>query len=424
VVGGQLVAAARGETAWVTGDGQSTVAALVDAQINTDPRRGDTEDHPLSRLKTMEDGAIALDLQRQGLTPVAVPEAGRRVLIQRNGNVSIDCTDEVHPEVAHAVTLAARVVGLDIAGVDLVAEDISRPLQAQGGAVVEVNAGPGLLMHLKPAAGQARPVGRAIVDHLFPEPADAEAGHPLAGRIPIVGISGSAGASQVAQLSAWLLRLGGHHGGLACSDGLFVDRRRIDSGDATAWAAGRRLLMNRTVNAAVFEHSAATLLREGLVYDRCTIGVVTDLDGIAGLEDDDIRDTDQLIKVMRTQVDVVLEDGCAVLHAADSRIAALGELCDGAVMLYACDGKLPSITAHRAAGGRAVFLGGGCLVLAQGAEETALCPIARLLHRSGIAHAERLLAGVAVAWAMDMSPDLIIAGLKTFEPIAEAAHAG
>ena len=182
--------------------------------------------------------------------------------------------------------------------------------------------------------------------------------------------------------------------------------------------------MNRTVNAAVFEHSAATILREGLVYDRCTIGVVTDLDDITGLESDDITDTDQLIKVMRTQVDVVLDDGCAVLHAADARIAALAELCDGAVMLYACDGTLPAIVAHRAAGGRAVFLGGGCLVLARGSDELVLCPIARLLHRSGLAQPERLLAGVAVAWAMDMSPDLIIAGLKTFEPVAEVAHVG
>ncbi len=144
---------------------------LIDAQLNTDPRRGTTEDLPArARSNSATDGAIALDLQRQGLSPDGVPAAGRAVLIQRNGNVAIDCTDEVHPEVAHIVSLAARVVGLDIAGIDVVAEDISRPLHAQGGAIVEVNAGPGLLMHLKPAEGAPRPVGRAIVDHLFPEP--------------------------------------------------------------------------------------------------------------------------------------------------------------------------------------------------------------------------------------------------------------
>lgn len=127
VVNGKVVAAARGETAWVTGDGQHNVANLVDAQINSDPRRGTTEDHPLNRLNPREDGVILLDLQRQGLTCDSVPAAGRRVLVQRNGNVAIDCTDDLHPEVDHYVSLAARAVGLDIAGIDVVAEDDLAP---------------------------------------------------------------------------------------------------------------------------------------------------------------------------------------------------------------------------------------------------------------------------------------------------------
>jgi cyanophycin synthetase len=217
VVGGRVVAAARGEAAWVTGDGSSTVSQLVDAQLNTDPRRGVGEDFPLGRINTASDGAIILDLQRQGLSPDAVPAAGREVLIQRNGNVSIDCTDQIHPDVDHIVSLAARVVGLDIAGVDVVAQDISRPLHEQGGAIVEVNAGPGLLMHLKPAEGSPRPVGRAICDHLFPQNPDADPGTD--GRIPIVGITGSVGNQRVAKLVAWLLHLSGRHTGLASQDG-------------------------------------------------------------------------------------------------------------------------------------------------------------------------------------------------------------
>ena len=432
VVGGQLVAAARGESAWIVGDGRSTVMQLIDLQLNTDPRRGVTEDHPLNRIDPHDDEVILLDLQRQGLTPDAVPSAGRRVLIQRNGNVSIDCTDEVHPEVAHAVTLAARTVGLDIAGIDVVAEDIARPLQAQRGAIVEVNAGPGLLMHLKPAAGQARPVGRAIVDHLFPEPqeggreAPGEAGavRQWPGRIPIVGVSGSSGTQQIAQLSAWLLRLGGLHVGLACRDGLYLDRRCIDASSAIGWAAGRRLLMNRTVNAAVFEHSAATILREGLAYDRCTVGVVTDLDGLDGLESEDIQHSDQLSKVLRTQVDVVLEDGCAVLHAADPRIAAMAELCDGGVILYAVDGSLAAIAAHRQAGGRAAFLRRGQMILAHGTEEASVCSVDSLPLAASMLAPPTLLAAVSVAWAMALPRDLIVAGLKTFEPASAAACGG
>jgi cyanophycin synthetase len=418
VVGGKLAAAARGETAWVTGDGVANIAALVDAQINADPRRGTTEDHPLNRLNPREDGVILLDLQRQGLSPDSVPAAGRRVLIQRNGNVAIDCTDAVHPEVAHLVSLAARTVGLDIAGIDVVAEDIGRPLAEQGGAVVEVNAGPGLLMHLKPAEGHARPVGRAIVDHLFPED-DSGA---LSGRIPIVGISGTRETTVAARLAAWLLRLGGRQVGLACRDGLWLDRRRVERGDATRWEAGRRLLLNRSVDAAVFEHGPDAILGEGLVYDRCTVGVVTDLDGAAALTHHDVFESDQLVKVLRTQVDVVLDTGCAVLHAADERIAGLAGLCDGEVLLYARDGLLPAIEAQRSTGKRAVFARGDAAVLARGSEETVLDGLARLAAHAGAFSPEPLLAAVAVAWAMTLSPDLIAAGLETFEPDPERSR--
>jgi cyanophycin synthetase len=418
VVGGKLAAAARGETAWVTGDGVANIAALVDAQINADPRRGTTEDHPLNRLNPREDGVILLDLQRQSLSPDSVPAAGRRVLIQRNGNVAIDCTDAVHSEVAHLVSLAARTVGLDIAGIDVVAEDISRPLAEQGGAVVEVNAGPGLLMHLKPAEGHARPVGRAIVDHLFPE----DDSGTLPGRIPIVGISGTRETTVAARLAAWLLRLGGRQVGLACRDGLWLDRRRVERGDATRWEAGRRLLLNRSVDAAVFEHGPDAILGEGLVYDRCTVGVVTDLDGAAALAHHDVFESDQLVKVLRTQVDIVLDQGCAVLHAADERIAGLAGLCDGEVLLYARDGRLPAIEAQRSTGKRAVFARGDAVVLARGSEETVLDGLARLAAHAGAFSPEPLLAAVAVAWAMALSPDLIAAGLETFEPDPERSR--
>ena len=169
VVGGEVVAAARGEVISVTGDGRSTVVQLIDSQLNSDPRRGAEEEFPLDVIVLETDAKLQLELQRQGLGGDSVPAAGQVVTIQRNGNLSVDCTDQVHPEVAYAAQLAARVVGLDIAGIDMVAQDIGKPLQAQGGAIVEVNAGPGLLMHLKPAEGAPRPVGQAIVEHLFPE---------------------------------------------------------------------------------------------------------------------------------------------------------------------------------------------------------------------------------------------------------------
>ena len=421
VVGGKVVAAARGESAWVTGDGQSTVLALIDLQLNTDPRRGLTEDFPLNRINILNDEVVQLDLQRQGLSPQAVPADGRRVLIQRNGNVAIDCTDEVHPDVAYLVGLAARVVGLDIAGIDVVAQDISKPLLAQGGAVVEVNAGPGLLMHLKPAEGLPRPVGKAIADHLFDEDAS--------GRVPIIGVAGSQGTGNIARLTAWLLHLSGKHVGLACRDGLFLGSRRVESGDRANWAAGQRLLMNREVNAIVLENGAACILNDGLAYDRCAVGVVTDLMGSeapveASLAEHDIHEVGQMFKVLRTQVDVVLPDGVAVLNAADERVVEMAALCDGEVIFYALDHQNPTMVAHRAKGGRTVSIEDQHVLLTHNGYMPVRCadlnsPAARRMMGE---NASSLLAAVAVAWALNIPPDLIAAGLETFDPASKPAR--
>ncbi|MFI5446967.1 cyanophycin synthetase [Polaromonas sp. UC242_47] len=417
VVGGRVVAAARGQTSTIRGDGRSTVVELIDSQLNTDPRRGYEEDFPLSLIKLEEEEAIVLELQRQGLGPDSVPAAGREVLVQRNGNVSIDCTDEVHPEVDHIVSLAARIVGLDIAGIDLVAQDISKPLHAQGGAIVEVNAGPGLLMHLKPAVGAPRPVGRAICDHLFPEA--SEGAH--SGRIPVVGVAGSAGTHQIARLVAWLLQLSGKHTGLACRDGLFLDGRCLDASDGTHWEAGQRLLINRTVQAAVFENSADTILRTGLAYDRCQVGVVTDLDGAETLAEFDIFDEEPMYKVMRSQVDVVLSDGVAVLNAAHPAIVKMAALCDGEVIFYAADPTLSAITAHLGSGGRAVFVRQDQVVLATGSSEAFLPGLDKLAIWQG-RHAPTaeasLLAAIAAAWALGIPLNLIGAGIEAFESSA------
>jgi len=329
------------------------------------------------------------------------------VLVQRNGNVAIDCTDDVHPEVAHAVSLAARVVGLDVAGVDVVAQDIGRPLQAQGGAVVEVNAGPGLLMHLKPATGMSRPVGRAIVDHLFDEGGN--------GRVPIVGVAGSRHGGAIARLVAWLLHLSGHQVGLACRDGLFLGTRKVDARPSAHWEAGQRLLMNRDVDAVVLENDAAAILEDGLAYDRCAVGVVTDLDDVQGLERYDVRDVDQLYRVLRTQVDVVLPDGVAVLNADDARVAQMASLCDGDVMFYGLDGNSSLLEKHRALGLRTVSVSDGTLVLSEGTRRTHRVKldapvVQRLAEELGL---HTLLAVAAAAWALAVSPELIAAGMET-----------
>ncbi|MDP5239388.1 cyanophycin synthetase [Uliginosibacterium sp. 31-16] len=404
VVGGKLVAAGRGENIVITGDGKASVRELIDSQLNIDPRRGEAEEFPLETIKIDSDRTMQLLLERQGFNADSVPAAGRVVTVQRNGNVSIDCTDEVHPEVAAAAVLAARIVGLDIAGIDLVTEDVSLPLERTGGAIVEVNAGPSLLMHLKPAEGKPRPVGEAIVGHLFP-------GEDNDGRIPVIGIAGCDDTTRVARQIGWQLHMGGYNAGLACREGLFLDQRAVEKTDCANWAAGQRVLMNRTVDAAVFETPVESILGEGLPYDRCNVGVVTSIRPSADLERFDVRDADQVRNVLRTQVDVVMASGAAVLNADDAQVAGLAELCDGEVIFYALSADVDVVTEHLAAGGRAVYVREGSVVLATGASEQILA--ARVAHPANALSAE--LAAVAAAWALGISPDLISSAIESFE---------
>ncbi|MBS1210357.1 MAG: cphA2 [Proteobacteria bacterium] len=404
VVGGKLVAATRGEHTLITGDGKSTVAELVESQLNSDPRRGEAEEFPLDRIVLAGDRKIELLLERQGLTADSVPAAGSQVTIERNGNMAIDCTDEVHPEVAAAATLAARIVGLDIAGIDLVTEDVSLPLEKTGGAIVEVNAGPSLLMHLKPAQGKPRPVGEAIVAHLFP-------GEDNDGRIPVVGVTGCDDTTRVTRQIGWLLHMGGFHAGMACRDGLFLDQRIVERHDCANWQAGQRLLMNRTVDAAVFETPVESILGEGLPYDWCKVGVVTSIRPSADLERFDVRDAEQVANVLRTQIDVVMESGTAILNADDPMVAALAELSDGEVIFYGLSGDTDVIARHLAQDGRAVYVREGAVVLARGTSEQVLA--ARVAHPANALAAE--LAAVAAAWALGISPDLISSAIESFE---------
>src|SRR5262249_8285156 len=227
VIGDRVAAAALCEPALVVGDGRSAVAELVE-EANKDPRRSGGHATLLSRSQ-LDEGSLAL-LAEQGQTLESVPAAGARVLIRRTGSLStggtaVDVTDQVHPEVAARVVEAARVVGLDIAGVDVVTTDIGKPLEAQRGGVVEVNVGPGPRVRLEPPFAKPRRVGEAVVASLFPE------GQP--GRIPLVAITGVNGKTTTTRLIAHLLRRPGTVIGMTCTNGLYVDGRRLDNRDCS-----------------------------------------------------------------------------------------------------------------------------------------------------------------------------------------------
>ena len=330
---------------------------------------------------------------------------------------TVDCTAQVHPDVAYLAALAAKVVGLDIAGVDLVCQRIDRPLAEQGGAILEVNAGPGLLMHLKPSQGVAQPVGEAIVQHLFPQPSDKPDPEGMAARIPVVGIAGQRPNAWTARLVGWLLQLAGKRTGVACSQGSYLNGRLTEAGDHTRWQAAHRLLVNRLAEAAVIQTTARSIFEEGLAYDRCQVGLVTDMDGWQQLADHDVHEAADMRRVMRTQIDVVLTQGAGVLNADEDAVAELAELCDGQVLLYSLQAHNPHIAAHREQGGRAVFVQQEQVLLAQGGSERSLGSLAALQPSNGqaVPDSGALLAAIACAWALDISPELISAGIKTLE---------
>jgi cyanophycin synthetase len=408
VVGNKVVAAAKGETVWVTGDGKHTVHELIQIQINSDPRRGTAEECPLNPVRI--DSAVELELARQQLTGASIPSPDQKVLIQSNGNVAFDVTDLVHPDVAHQVALAARVVGLEIAGVDLVAQDISRPMAEQNAAIVEVNAGPGLLMHLKPASGKPQPVGKEIANHLFPPETDF--------RIPVIGICGENGKTPVAEMIAHFLRLTNAYVGLSCSKGLYFGNRTILNTNTSNWENARRTLLNRTVEAAVIENNHLSMLIEGLAYDRCQVGVVLNVDPKANFPQYAIYDEEQVFSIVRTQIDVVLPSGVGVLNADDPMCVQMAELCDGQVIFFSEDSNSEVVKTHLQNGGRVVLVGKQQITLKSGKLDQKSIPMPRHSESDSTApwRGMNLGAAIAAAWALDIPFNVIEAGAETFMP--------
>lgn len=408
VVGQQLIAAAGGDAAAVIGDGQHRISQLIELQVNSDPRRGMHESCPLCPVAI--DQRTIIELEQQGFRPESVPDSGVRVIVRRNDNLSRDVTDLVHPSIAEHAVLAAQVVGLDVAGLDLVVEDISKPLEEQGGVFVEVNAGPGLLMHLKPSEGQPRPVGEAILGTLFPPGKN--------GRIPIVAVTGTNGKTTVVRMVATILKAAGQRVGVTSTDGIVVDDRVIDTGDCAGPRSAKSVLLNPIVESAVFEVARGGILREGLGFDKCDVAVVTNIGDADHLGQYDILTPEKMFTVKRTPVDVVSESGYAVLNATDPLVAQMAELSLGGVIFFARQADHPVVVEHRQLGRRAVVEKNGSIVLCDGPQETVVVALEDVpsTHRGKVGfQIENALAATAAAWGIGISPAMIRAGLHLFQ---------
>ncbi|MDB5081081.1 MAG: Cyanophycin synthase [Chloroflexi bacterium] len=412
IVNGRMVAAARRDPAQVTGDGQHTVRELVEL-VNADPRRRPGHSGTLSRIRL--DAAVDLVLRQQNMTLESVPEAGMIVRLRHNSNLStggtaIDVTDEVHPQNARLAELAAQILALDIAGIDILCQDIRRPVQEQGGAIVEVNAAPGLRMHLHPAAGQPREVGKAIVDMLYPNNAPS--------RIPIIAVTGTNGKTTVTQLISHMYETAHWMVGRTSTEGTYIGKERILEGDCSGPKSAQAVLLHPSVEVAVLETARGGILREGLAFDWCSVGVVTNISpdhlGIGG-----INTLEQLAQVKQVVIESVSKDGAAVLNAEDSLVAEMAAATDARVIYFSLNPNNHIIQAHLADdNGWAVFLDKGMIVLAKGSDRVELIELDRLAFTAGGKinfQVQNALAATAAAWAAGLNPAMIGRALTTFK---------
>ena len=410
VVGDKLVAAARRDPPQVIGDGIHSVRQLVD-MVNADPRRGTGHSTSLTKIR-FDDIAIAR-LSLQNLEPDSVPQKGQRVILRNNANLSTggtatDVTDDVHPEVAARAVAAAQMVGMHICGVDVVCESVLRPLEEQHGGIVEVNAAPGLRMHLAPSYGKGRQVGEAMISHLY-ESNDA-------GRIPVVAVTGTNGKTTTARLLSHLFSANGWRVGMTNTDGVYVNGRQIDSGDCSGPKSARNVLLNPDVDAAVFETARGGILREGLGFDRCQVAVVTNVGQGDHLGLNYINTVEDLAVVKRVIVQNVADHGFAVLNAADPMVAAMAESCPGQVIFFARDRNHPIMATHRAQGRRTVYVDGEAIVFAEGSWREQL-PLRDVpITRNGTIgfQIDNVMAAAAAAWGVGLNWDTIRRGVASF----------
>ncbi|MFD0903838.1 cyanophycin synthetase [Actinomadura sediminis] len=419
VVGGRVAAAAELTAARVVGDGVATVAELVE-RVNADPARGEGHDRPLTRL-ALGPAELGL-LARRGHGPATIPAEGETVWLRRNANLSTggtsrDVTGDVHPDVAAMCVRAAGTVGMDVCGIDLRLPDIAAPLPPEPGAagILEVNAAPGLRMHLAPSEGEGRDVAGDIIDLLYPDGAPS--------RVPIVSVTGTNGKTTTVRMIAHMLELDGRRTGMTSTEGVYVGRRLVHLSDASGPRSAEMVLGDRTVEAAVLETARGGIVRRGLGYDRADVAVVTNITR-DHLGVDDTESLDDLVDIKALVAEEVRRGGRIVLNAEDPASAGLADRPavrdrDPSVRFFALAPDAPVLAAHLRDGGVGYCVEHGWVTEASGDRRTRVLPVEEIAGAFGgrAAHVvANALAAVAAARGLGVSLDVVARALRTFEP--------
>ncbi len=410
VINGKFVAVAERVPANVTGDGVSTIAQLIEI-TNQDPRRGDGHDNVLTRI---EIDRTSIDiLARQGFTLESVPPKGEVCYLKATANlstggVSVDRTDEIHPENVWLAERVAKIIGLDIAGIDVVTEDISKPVRETDGAIVEVNAAPGFRMHTAPSIGTPRNVAAPVIDMLFP------AGAPT--RIPIVAITGTNGKTTTTRLIAHIFKQTGKRIGFTTTDGIYIGECLVEKGDTTGPYSAQVILRDPTVEVAILETARGGILRSGLGFDGCDVGVVMNVQA-DHLGIGDIDTIEDLARLKSVVARTVLPHGYAILNADDPLVVAMAQQVSSKIAYFSMEPDNPLIKSHLEKGGLAAVYESGYLTILKSdwrlrIEEAVNVPVT--LGGRAAFNIQNALAASLAAFAQDVPIDQIRQGLATF----------
>jgi cyanophycin synthetase len=356
VIDYKFVCAALRTPASVTGDGKQTIQQLID-KVNKDPRRGYGHEKVLTQI-TIDNFTWKM-LEDKGYNLETVPAKGELVMLKPTANLSTggtatDVTEEVHPANIFMCERIARIIGLDICGIDIMAPDLTAPLKENGGAVLEVNAAPGFRMHVEPTAGLARNVAEPVVDMLFPHGGD--------GRIPIIAITGTNGKTTTTRITAHISRTAGKKVGYTTSDGIYIQNQLMMSGDCTGPVSAQFVLKDPTVDLAVLECARGGILRGGLGFRHCNVAIVTNVAadhlGLGG-----INSVEQMARVKQVVPETVCDDGYAILNADDDLVYKMKDDLDCKIALFSMKEDNPRIKKHCEAGGKACIFENGYITV-------------------------------------------------------------
>lgn len=412
VINHKLVAVAQRIPARVLGDGYSTIRQLVEA-VNEDPRRGNDHENVLSKIK-IDDLTIQL-LHKHSMTPESVPAKGEEVQLKFSANLSTggtskDVTDLVHPENKQLAEQVSRIIKLDICGIDIISQDISVPLYDNSGAVIEVNAAPGFRMHLEPSEGKGRNVGKHVIDMLFPKKSQ--------GRIPIVAVTGTNGKTTTSRLIAHMAKTAGNFTGLTTTDGIYLNDRLVKICDCAGPGSGISVLQNPNVDFAVLECARGGIIRSGLPFDKCDVGVVTNVsEDHMGLND--IHTIEQLSRVKSIVPLSVKENGVSVINADNEHTLKMREKAKSRIALFSLNPDNKHILEHVEKGGLAAVAEDGQIVILDGDKKHSITEIKAIpLSFAGKAkfNIENILAASLAGYSAGFSKDIIRKALSSFAP--------